>query len=112
MKSFNLFFGILLFSMFSSHVIAQNDSLKNAVSHAEEAVNAVTGKEISVHANAAKTAALEAKKDGNFSDDAKYHLEAGIISLERVIERGDSGAVEEAHKQANDALKHLKEISN
>jgi len=97
--------------MLSSHVMAQHDQLKNAISHAEEAVNAPTGKEILAHANAAKAAALEAKKMGDFSDDAKYHLEAGIISLERIIEKGGSDAINEAHKQANDAAKHFKEIS-
>lgn len=111
MKFFNLFFSILLFSLFSSHVIAQNDQLKNAISHAEEAVKATSGKEISTHANAAKAAALEAKKMGDFSDDAKYHLEAGILNLERILEKGGTDAVDEAHKQANDAVRHFKEIS-
>ena len=60
----------------------------------------------------AKASALEAKKARNFSDDAKYHLEAGIISLEHAIEKGNAGALDSAHQNASDAVKHFKEISN
>lgn len=111
MKFINLL-AIVGLCLFSPIVMSEMSQLNNAISHAEAAVNAKNGKEIATHAQEAKASALEAKKAGNFSDDAKYHLEAGILSLEHAIENGKAGVDEKAHQQAADAVKHFKEISH
>ena len=109
MKIINLLIIFVLF-LFSPMVMSETSQLNKAISHAEEASNAKSGKEVATHAQEAKASALEAKQAGNFSDDAKYHLEAGIISLEHAIENGKAGMEEKAHQQAADAVKHFKEI--
>ena len=102
---------IFIVVLFSSPAISQSSQLSKVISHAEQAAKANDGKEVAAHAQEAKASALEAKQAGNFSDDAKYHLEAGIINLEHAIEKGNSGSAEAARQQAGEAVKHFKEIS-
>ena len=109
MKSIQSIAIILILSLFSITVIAQNDHLDKAISHAEAAFKANNGKEIALHAKKAQPHALETLKDGNYSEDNLYHLKAGITGLDNAVEKGNLYAMDSARQGASDAVRHFTE---
>ncbi|MEQ1739067.1 MAG: small metal-binding protein SmbP [Methyloglobulus sp.] len=87
----------IILTIASFSVSAVEKHLVEAIKHAEAAVNAGNGKAIAEHAETAKTHAKTADE----------HLDAGIKSLEGVIEHGKLGHDDLAKRNAEEALTHL-----
>ena len=109
MKATQLLSSILLFSLFSFNVIAQNDHLDKAINHAEEAFKAIDGKGIAFHAQKAQPHALAALKQGNYSEESLHNLQAGITALDNAVEKGNLDATDSARQGASDAVRFFKE---
>ncbi|SEQ56073.1 small metal-binding protein SmbP [Nitrosomonas ureae] len=109
MKPIQLIAFIFTLSLFSINVIAQNNQLDKAISHADEAFKARDSKELAVYAEIAQPFALAAQKEMHFSHEGRNHIEAGIVSLGQAVEKGKLGATDSARPAAGEALRHFKE---
>ncbi|MGJ0430494.1 small metal-binding protein SmbP [Methylobacter sp.] len=97
MKLTTLLAGAIL-CLGSLGVYAAENHIKEALKHAEAAAKA----------SDAKTAAQHAEQSKTHAKTADEHLDAGIKSLESVIEHGKMGHDDMAKKAAEEAVTHLK----
>jgi hypothetical protein len=100
---------ILMMILFSLNGRANDSHLEQAVQHTEAAAKATMPKSIVEHAEAAKAHAEAAKNEKNHLIPGGAHLDAGIRSLNKVIENGELGAADSARKAAEEALNHFKQ---
>lgn len=99
------FMSALISVPFTTHALADNKHVSEAVEHAKGAAKEKDAKAIVKHAEEALKHAQAAQKDMK-----NPHLDEGVNQLKEAVEHGKAGHADVAAKAADSAAMHLSEV--